>query len=653
MYATPTSTPRSEDEPQGQPRKRKRIARACDSCYKKKIQCDAAVPQCNWCKHHDLPCTFNRVVGGNRKKKNGGTNRQHRAEMHLAERIERIEKLLTSNLTPEAGTRPPTHQHTIAAAQVSPPVIKQHPFGPCFGKLHFAGYNLGEISSHNGIPLFSSEGQKWVQSRTGERATFEKLCAFGPPWQNQHRFYTASIPAEFHRLQGSVQLPDRKIVEEYLSTYRSSIFRLVFPFIDPILFQETLRLAYEPRQAPMSVGSASAKSCVYAFLAVASLFNLDGATQLVDSEACSVKAQCFTPQLVQETTIDGLQSAIMLCLFQLFSGDLQSAAVLSAIASRAVFMLGGNTMTDTGNPTDPTSRVRCHLRNLFWLCYTLDIEISLRTGQPPSINDAYCDLTLPPRYVEMQYADMHHDVPIADDDLIVPLFPGDVRLSIIKTRAYNALYSVKALHKSDAQLLKDIRELDDDLEQWRMSIPPKFRPTLSFSHETPITDKSMKSIILRLEYHHCVAAIHRASGRCRAWASGQSGEMEGVSSSLALSVEASRSSLYYLRTAGHTLTGDCFWMILFYPMSALLTIFCNILLNPLDPQADEDLELLNRVPELVKGIRIRQLTLNEILHIKLVDDFVAELTRLGKCAVAKARREREQAAEAAALRQEC
>lgn len=78
-------------------------------------------------------------------------------------------------------------------------------------------------------------------------------------------------------------------------------------------------------------------------------------------------------------------------------------------------------------------------------------------------------------------------------------------------------------------------------------------------------------------------------------------------------------------------------------MSALLTIFCNLLMNPLDPQAIEDLELLSRVPELVKGIRIRQLTLNEIMHIKLVDDFVSELIQLGKCAVAKARREREQA----------
>lgn len=68
----------SDDQP------RTRTARACDSCYKRKvgfvldqlstslnwsqIKCDAALPQCNWCSHHNISCTFDRVV--QRKRKN-------------------------------------------------------------------------------------------------------------------------------------------------------------------------------------------------------------------------------------------------------------------------------------------------------------------------------------------------------------------------------------------------------------------------------------------------------------------------------------------------------------------------------------------------------------------------------------------------------
>lgn len=78
-------------------------------------------------------------------------------------------------------------------------------------------------------------------------------------------------------------------------------------------------------------------------------------------------------------------------------------------------------------------------------------------------------------------------------------------------------------------------------------------------------------------------------------------------------------------------------MITFYPMSAILTIFCNILLFPLDPRAEEDLTLLGSVPDLIKGIRLQRLKDNEAAHMTMVADFVAELTRLGNCAIRKAR----------------
>ena len=79
--------------------------------------------------------------------------------------------------------------------------------------------------------------------------------------------------------------------------------------------------------------------------------------------------------------------------------------------------------------------------------------------------------------------------------------------------------------------------------------------------------------------------------------------------------------------------------MLLYPLSALLTIFYNILLNPLDPQAAQDLELLNRAPDLIRGMPVRQPNINALFHINLVDEFITELIRLGKCAIGKAKQE--------------
>jgi hypothetical protein len=152
-----------------------------------------------------------------------------------------------------------------------------------------------------------------------------------------------------------------------------------------------------------------------------------------------------------------------------------------------------------------------------------------------------------------------HAIEDENSPYVQPVFPFDLRLSIIKSRAHTALYSVRALQKSDAELLKAIRELDDELEQWRLSVPPDWRPTMSFKFEAPDPNASMHSVMLRLNYHLCMTIIHQASSRCKAWVNVQSRITEGVSSSLALSVEASRSTLCYLEAAEHVLVDGIFW----------------------------------------------------------------------------------------------
>lgn len=81
-------------------------------------------------------------------------------------------------------------------------------------------------------------------------------------------------------------------------------------------------------------------------------------------------------------------------------------------------------------------------------------------------------------------------------------------------------------------------------------------------------------------------------------------------------------------------------MAVFYPISAIWTIFCNIIYNPINPNTDVDLDLLNSAPLLIKEMRLRRLARDEMAHMKMVDDFVAELARLANCAVLKARQER-------------
>ncbi|KAG9999399.1 hypothetical protein KCU78_g15926, partial [Aureobasidium melanogenum] len=48
------------DQGQGDP-KRRRIARACDMCRKKKIKCDGKMPKCSHCQNYKTECIFTQV----------------------------------------------------------------------------------------------------------------------------------------------------------------------------------------------------------------------------------------------------------------------------------------------------------------------------------------------------------------------------------------------------------------------------------------------------------------------------------------------------------------------------------------------------------------------------------------------------------------
>lgn len=450
--------------------------------------------------------------------------------------------------TPNSGTPNPEilYRHR---SQVLP--------GVRFGKLHFAGHDLGSVSSYNGIPSCTEQGRRWIRSCTGQDAVFPDLPG--------DLILTAQNA-------GDMVLPSLDVVEEYLLFFRSSHLKLEFPVVDSVIFRDTIRVAYEQVSGVSPSEVTVAKASVFAFLSVISLFEGERRPVAVDGDACALKARHLLSTVPQELGLTALQTALMLAIHQLFSGQIPLCAIYHSIACRIMFMLGGHIIADPwtrpGEADESESgwmaHEKRHLRKLFWLCYTLDKEISLRTGQPPAVSDDHCDLTLPSGYLEIQYLDEYLYADVARlDESAVALLPGDLRLTMIKSKACKLLYSAEALRKSDADLLRDIRELDAELERWRLSVPQKHRPVLSLPQSSMWSQregpKSVRTILINFEYHYLMATIHQATGRCRAWNARESHEMASVRSSLALAVEASRSTVLYLRTAVNGLLEAASW----------------------------------------------------------------------------------------------
>ena len=184
--------------------------------------------------------------------------------------------------------------------------------------LHFAGREFGVVSLITGIPFLLPEGQQWVESRTGQSIAFDKLSPARPPWEKQRAVNSGALLMSL-QTQNPFELPSQSVVEIYLDMYRGALMRIIFPILDPVLFRETIKAAYQPQSSNRSYRPASTRACIFAFTAFAAALHPPGLNQTppnvppVDIEAFIIKAQCLLPQILQEsTTLDGLQTATIL-----------------------------------------------------------------------------------------------------------------------------------------------------------------------------------------------------------------------------------------------------------------------------------------------------------------------------------------------------
>lgn len=209
---------------------------------------------------------------------------------------------------------------------------------------------------------------------------------------------------------------------------------------------------------------------------------------------------------------------------------------------------------------------------IFWLCYTLDKDISLHTGDPPLLIDEFCDLTMPQdclsNRIDLASLTTSADIGQTDHAYTVPPFPRDIRLSRIKERICRLLYSPKAFKGFDSEVLLNIRHLDNQIENWRSSIQSPQRPALissTFFNSLGSSAKDMRYVFLELEYLYVMVVVHMTVRRFKAASTDISNMAEDrhrlIHSSVDISLEASRSILACLKAMINALSKEAFWYV--------------------------------------------------------------------------------------------
>ncbi|KAJ5628921.1 hypothetical protein N7490_011149 [Penicillium lividum] len=619
--------------------KRRRIARACDMCRKKKIKCDGKMPKCSHCINYKTDCIFTQVE----KKRNppkgakyieGLENRLGRMESllrlsgllsegdsgktdlgtlekRLADRTNALDAARNANQsTAPSATHPAVASHNTTprmdsqssprtTAATSPESQKSETEVEALSDMmcSLVTNNCGEtryIGSSSGFSIFSPKGIQWVNEKTGD-TSFQDMISSAYVDDNKWMYWKPEIFSDIFARRVFKPLPPK---EEALSLFKDFFenFNCVFPLFHEATFMHLVDRQYsrDPYEGSGWWASINVVLAISHRLRVMS--NLvpheeDKKAWLYLKNAMGV----LTELTMRNTDLLSVQALLGMSLFLQGTPNPQPAFFLVAAAIRLSHSIGLH-KRGSGfglNPVEMEQRKR-----VFWIAYTLDKDLCLRSGRPPVQDDDDMNVDLPSE----DPPDNVGNVPLADGVGKFNLFRSLCEFATIESRVYKKLYSAKASRQSDGELLNTIGELDKELEDWKDSIPTDFRP----EHEIQATHGPLilHVVVLQFSYYNCLTTIHRMSVHHGYWTSRLSNyAIQGLNArplnprvflSAVLCVTAARASINLIK---YIPQGDfaCVWLILYYPVSALVTLFANILQNPNDPRARSDVKLMNVV----------------------------------------------------------
>ncbi|KIL85828.1 hypothetical protein FAVG1_10797 [Fusarium avenaceum] len=226
---------------------------------------------------------------------------------------------------------------------------------------------------------------------------------------------------------------------------------------------------------------------------------------------CIRRAQSIMDQLVYRTEdLLGLQVILGIAMFFMHTAHPHPACVLIATAVKLVHRLKLNVPPETA----AHRRQSAERARLFWLTYTMDRELSLRTSEPYLLQDhdigieidhissgpgKGCVLILPDSIRDSPF-DAYRIKRQFDEAVKINIPKTRARLAIIQGKIYDQVYSVRASRMSSSEKQQALEGLDSMLEDWYSSLPPSFNETTqSFSISVHIT------------YYQCLFSARRAT----------------------------------------------------------------------------------------------------------------------------------------------
>ncbi|CAP95114.1 Pc21g02170 [Penicillium rubens Wisconsin 54-1255] len=522
---------------------------ACDLCRHRKIRCDRNQPACENCHIAGLPCTFTQPVSLPRK-----TTRQELADtkarvreleatlLGLKESTKQNQKGLAI-LSPSRSSSPASPRPASEAFLSCLPDTRDFDTALAAFQWHISYCGLGSSLSTQRAAFYSL-----IQKQTG--CTFN-VDSFAH--EVTQSFNTQQLKSTKKVI--GIKWPGSALVQQCLEYFDRNGLYSIFPIIDVEAVQ--ILLNANVLDKPPHMSRAANRACLVAFAAmITHIRRHERAFASADPDAYLQAALTLLPEMLLEPPdLRTLEAVTILMLYICPLGRPQAGELLLGIAVQLIYNLGANRI-QTPNEIHRTDQRSQHLRALFWHCYAVDKEFSIRKSQPPLINDADCDLDLPTTYAQETSERHFYMKPLSSKEL---LFPSDLRFSLLKSKIFRLLYSAHSQTLPEARRIQYIRELDQELSDLNLGYPADCRPEVFATESAPdylFHDLSMRGVNIHLEYYYCLGKIHGASSSSKI-PSPQN--WSPLPSSAELCFEAARCSLIYIWRVRRFINQHTFW----------------------------------------------------------------------------------------------
>ncbi|KIX95747.1 uncharacterized protein Z520_08455 [Fonsecaea multimorphosa CBS 102226] len=492
--------------------KRRRVARACDSCRNLKSKCDGNHPTCGRCAGYGYACRWNK---GSSRKSFSRSNHANLSWFSIDNESQKLRDAIAvyNDLIRDLRKNLSNNDCKIVDLRLASIQLPDHVARPMVEHLS-PEQTVVEDSRSTPVQRYLGEASDIRFFHAMESAFCQRSpsdCQEGVPEMRVDSYEQEGTRQVSEQNQGC--LPHRTDADNFVEIYFSTI-HIAYPFISEPDFRKTYESFWQADSLEEFRGPWL--SLLLSIFAIGSCY--ERIAQSEDDEASNPAAShqhqryfddaiALTQKYTSRHTVDHVCALLAQCFYLLATCQTDRCWTTLGLAVRIAQSIGLHVEEHhrAGREMGRAPQEMC--RRVWYSIFVLDRLLALQLGRPPATNDEGFMVRLPSQQSEADLADPNGQHDIHQNGWMGDYFVAMIKFSEMIGRVFNSLYGPRKAEDA-AVTLSSIELLDIELLQWRSNLPRHLRFDLSHTFESSVIYKRQRNM-LAVKFYNLQALIHR------------------------------------------------------------------------------------------------------------------------------------------------